>query len=183
MKECSDKKVPIVNGSQNDPLFPSTQQKLPGGQWEQGKGVVQHGRLHIPTSYPYFEHEGIKVPKVSVSQNDPLYPSTQKPPHGQQDQGYGIVQHGHLHINTPNFSPTGIIIASQNLCNSSKGLTLPTVSLVKKSSFKILKFIARQRIKIWKLSKRIARAWSPQMTSRHGLQPSEKYDFLLPASA
>ena len=42
MKECSDKKVQKVKVAQNDPLDSSSQKNWPGGQREQGRGVVLH---------------------------------------------------------------------------------------------------------------------------------------------
>ena len=42
MKECSDKKVQKVKVAQNDPLDSSSQKNWPGGQREQGCGVVLH---------------------------------------------------------------------------------------------------------------------------------------------
>ena len=42
MKECSSKKVLIVKFDQNDPLDSSSQKNWPGGQQDQGHGVVLH---------------------------------------------------------------------------------------------------------------------------------------------
>ena len=42
MKECSGKKVLIVKVAQNDPLDSSSQKNWPGGQRDQGRGVVLH---------------------------------------------------------------------------------------------------------------------------------------------
>ena len=42
MKECSGKKVQKVKVSQNDPVYQSTPKKFPGGQQDQGHGVVLH---------------------------------------------------------------------------------------------------------------------------------------------
>ena len=42
--------------------FTHLPQKIPGGQQDQGQGVVQHGRLHIPTTHHptlTFKHEGV----------------------------------------------------------------------------------------------------------------------------
>ena len=45
-----DEGVLLVKVSQNDSLYPK---KIPGGQRDQGQGVVQYDHLHIPTSHPY----------------------------------------------------------------------------------------------------------------------------------
>ena len=42
MKECSGKKVQKIKVAQNDPLDSSSQKNGPGGQREQGRGVVLH---------------------------------------------------------------------------------------------------------------------------------------------
>ena len=42
MKECSGKKVQIVKVAQNDSLDSSSQKNGPGGQRDQGRGVVLH---------------------------------------------------------------------------------------------------------------------------------------------
>ena len=42
MKECSGKKVLIVSVAQNDPLDSLSPKNLPGGQQDQGCGVVLH---------------------------------------------------------------------------------------------------------------------------------------------
>ena len=42
MKECSGKKVLIVKVAQNDPIDSSSQKSWPGGQRDQGCGVVLH---------------------------------------------------------------------------------------------------------------------------------------------
>ena len=42
MKECSSKEVLIVKKSWNDPLWLSSQPNLPGGQQDQGHGLVLH---------------------------------------------------------------------------------------------------------------------------------------------
>ena len=43
MREFSNQKVLIVKKSLNDPLYPSIPKDWPGGQQEQGPGVVLHG--------------------------------------------------------------------------------------------------------------------------------------------
>ena len=40
MKECSSRKVLIVRMSQDDPPYPPSQKKLPGGQQNKGHEVV-----------------------------------------------------------------------------------------------------------------------------------------------
>ena len=40
--ECSNKKVLKLKVAQNDPLDSSSQKSLPGGQQDQGRGVVLH---------------------------------------------------------------------------------------------------------------------------------------------
>ena len=42
MKECSSRKVLIVRMSWDDPLYPPSQNKLPGGQQDQGHELVPH---------------------------------------------------------------------------------------------------------------------------------------------
>ena len=42
MKECSSQKVLTVKLSQNDPLDSPSQKNLPGGQRDQGCGLVLH---------------------------------------------------------------------------------------------------------------------------------------------
>ena len=42
MKECSGKKVLKVKVAQNDPPDSSSQKNCPGGQRDQGRGVVPH---------------------------------------------------------------------------------------------------------------------------------------------
>ena len=42
MKECSGKKVIKAKVAQNDPLDSTSQKNRPGGQRDQGRGVVLH---------------------------------------------------------------------------------------------------------------------------------------------
>ena len=42
MKECSGKKVLTVKGARNDPLDSTIPKNRPGGQQDQGHGVVLH---------------------------------------------------------------------------------------------------------------------------------------------
>ena len=50
MKEGSGKKVLMVKVAQNDPFDSSSQKNLPGGQQDQGHGVVIHVQEeHRPT--------------------------------------------------------------------------------------------------------------------------------------
>ena len=47
MKECSGKKVLKAKVTQNDPLDSLSQKNLPGGQQDQGHGVVLHVKEEV----------------------------------------------------------------------------------------------------------------------------------------
>ncbi len=83
MKECSGKEVLIVKVAQNDPLDLPSKKNGPGGQWDQGHGVVLHVQEEVYRSTLTFRRRVDRYQEWSIQQK--------KWPGGHQEQGHGVV--------------------------------------------------------------------------------------------